>query len=80
MYLYGVYVICEYMVMLIAILNPRPLLSMGPPGSYSHNSAEEAYLALENIISVWSASKLAIELTKQKCGSNLTFSASYMRF
>ena len=36
-----------------AFLNPQPLLNNGPPSSYGHGSAEEAYLVVQRMVTLW---------------------------
>ena len=51
-----------------SFLNPGPLLQNGPPSTYANNTIEEAYLVFQNIGTLWTYSKVAMELTTLKYG------------
>ena len=57
-------------IILKALVDPRPLLAMQPPESYSMGSSEEAYFVITAAISAWADNPKALVYLEKLIGGD----------
>ena len=62
-----------------ALVNPEPLRRMPPAQYYSHNSAEELQLAIENMRPAWVMTPGALQLLMDRVGETPSYDTKKMR-